>query len=82
MSSASGKSFVQAIDSLDQIVKILFCLPVLNLVYAIYRIAKGVDTDDMVMVIVGVIWIFLGTCLTWLIDLICTVCYGEPKFFA
>ena len=33
--------FVSAMDGLSKIVKIILCLPFLNIIWAIYRIVKG-----------------------------------------
>jgi len=70
---AGKNGFVSMTDNFPTWLKIIFCLPVLNLWYAIYRIVKGCSTNSPLMIIVGVIWIIVGTCLTWLIDLLCTI---------
>lgn len=59
--------FRKMIDSLPFIVRVLLALPAIDgIVYGIYRICRG----DLPNVILGVIWIFAGTVLTWILDLI------------
>lgn len=59
--------FRKWMDSLPLIVKILLALPGIDgIVYGIYRICRG----DMPNVILGIIWIFAGTVLTWILDII------------
>ncbi len=79
---ANKNGFVAAMDGLPWLVKILLCIPVFDIVWAVYRIVKGVSKKDTLMVIVGILWIIPGAVFCWLIDLICTLVFGRPKFFA
>ena len=57
------KAYVKFMDGLPFIGKVILALPGLDgLFWGIYRIAKG-------KLILGLIWIFLGTVITWIIDL-------------
>ena len=61
------KEFRKFIDSLPLILRIILALPLLDgIVYGIYRICKG-NTPN---VILGIIWIFAGTAITWVVDLV------------
>lgn len=61
------KEFRKFIDSLPLILRIILALPLLDgIVYGIYRICKG-NTPN---VILGIIWIFAGTAITWIVDLV------------
>ena len=75
---AKKNGLVAAIDNLPSIVKLLLCLPVLNIVWAIYRIVKGVTANDIVVLIVGIIWIIGAVSIGWLIDLIGIIVKGHP----
>lgn len=74
--------FVSAIDGLPWVVKIILCIPILNWVYGIYRIVKGISTNNTLMWIVGILWIIPGSVICWLIDLICTIVYKKPTVLA
>ena len=76
------KGFIKAIDNLPWIVKLLLCLPVVDIVWAIYRIVKGAATGNILMLIVGILWIVIGGTVLWLVDLICILLYGRIKLFA
>ncbi|MBQ9713946.1 MAG: hypothetical protein IJV83_01340 [Clostridia bacterium] len=55
------------LNSLPLIVKIILALPVLDgIFYGIYRICSGKVPN----IILGIIWIFAGTFITWLLDII------------
>lgn len=79
---AGKNGFVGAMDNLPWIVKLILCIPALNIVWAIYRIVKGVTTHDVLTLVFGILWIVPGSVFCWIIDLISTIAYGRPKFFA
>ena len=70
------KDYIKFIDSLPFILKLIFAFPVLDgLFYGIYRIAKG-------KVILGLIWIFVGATIFWIIDIYSILVHGKVKYFA
>lgn len=72
------KEFLKAIDNLPKIAKIILCLPVIDIIWAIYRIVKGIDSNNTLLLVVGIVWIFFGTTITWVVDLITTILNGKP----
>lgn len=76
------KGFIKWMDNAPFILKIIFSLPGINIIYGIYRIVKGLDKGNMVMLIVGILWIFLGAVAFWLIDLISVIIFKKPVLFA
>lgn len=73
------KDLIKMIDNLPVIIKIILCLPALDIVWAIYRIIKGVVRNDGVGIIIGIIWILGGCTITWVWDLVTTILYKHPK---
>lgn len=73
------KELIKAIDNLPLIAKIILCLPFLDIVWAIYRIVKGVANNDLLLVVIGIIWVFGGCTITWVWDLVTTLLYKHPK---
>ncbi|XMB71570.1 hypothetical protein RJI07_05485 [Mycoplasmatota bacterium WC30] len=68
------KEYIKFIDGLPKILKIILALPALDgIFYGIYRIAKG-------RVIIGIIWIFVGAFILWIIDIYHLVTTGKVKF--
>ena len=72
------KEFLSAIDNLPKIAKIILCLPVIDIIWAIYRIVKGIDTSNTVLIVVGILWIVFGSTITWVADLIGTILNDKP----
>lgn len=67
------KDLLKAIDDLPWIVKIILCIPALDIVWSIYRIIKGIEEKNTVTLIIGIIWIIGAVSIGWLIDLITTI---------
>ena len=79
---AGKNGFVGAMDNLSLLVKVILCLPLLDIVWAVYRIVKGMTTNNLGMLVFGILWIIPGSVICWLVDIISTLIYGAPKFFA
>ena len=60
------KELCKALDNLPKIVKILLCLPVLDIVWAIYRIGEAVANKNVIHLILGILWIFFGATIGWM----------------
>lgn len=73
------KELIKAIDNLPLIAKIILCLPFLDIVWAVYRIIKGITNEDNVLIIAGIVWIIGGCTITWVWDLVTTLLYKHPK---
>ncbi len=76
------KDVVKAFDNLPWALKIILCLPVLDIAWAIYRICKGAENKNILMIVVGVLWIIFGCVITWLVDLVCTIIWKKPTVVA
>ena len=67
------QSFIKAIDGLPLIAKIILCLFGLDIVWAVYRIVKGIDKKDNFLLIVGIIWLIGAISVAWIIDLVTVI---------
>jgi len=76
------KNFIKSMDNLPWVLKIILSLPVLDLIWAIYRIMKGIDEKNTLKIIMGVLWIVIGTTIFWVADLICSIFFKRPILFA
>lgn len=81
MAKKSG-GFVAWVDGAPWIVKLILCIPAINIVLGFYRIVKGLKCKNNLMVVVGILWIVPGCAFAWLIDLVSTIIYGKAKFIA
>ena len=76
------KNFINSMNNLPWLVKILLCLPVLDLIWGIYRLIKGISENNVLRIIIGIIWIFAGATILWIIDLVCTIIFKQPTLLA
>ncbi len=72
------KDLLKAIDNLPLWVKIIFCIPMLDIIWAIYRILKGATEQNTVLLVVGILCIVPGATFVWVVDLVTTILYGKP----
>ena len=70
---------IKAVDNLPWIVKLILCIPALDIVWAIYRIVKGVSQKNGMLILIGIIWVIGGCTITWIWDLVTTLLYKHPK---
>ncbi|MBR6050997.1 MAG: hypothetical protein IKP68_07315 [Clostridia bacterium] len=74
------KSFIKAIDELPLIVKIILCIPALDIVWNIYKLCKSIDKGNVFGIVVAVILFFFAP-FVWLIDLITLLVKGNVWWF-
>lgn len=61
---------LKAVDELPLIVKIILCIPCVDIFYGICRVVKGVVKNDVVWIILGVLTVFPGAFFIWILDLV------------
>lgn len=76
------KQFIKTMDDLPWILKILLALPGLDIIWGIYRLVKGVHKNDNVLIVAGIVWIFAGWAILWIIDLFTIVMYNKVTVLA
>ncbi len=77
------KDLVKAFDNLPWIVKLILALPGIDgIAWGIYRIAKGISTNDGIMIIAGIVWLLVGWAILWIIDIITLILYKDVTVFA
>ena len=57
-------------DDLPLILKIIFALPMLDIVWSVYRIVRSVNNNSIFGIVLGVIILIIGIPFLWLIDII------------
>ena len=77
------KEIVKAFDEFPWIIKLILAFPFIDgIAYGIYRIAKGIDRNDMTILIAGIVWVAFGWIILWIIDLISVIFRGKVTVFA
>ena len=71
------KEFLKAIDELPDIVKLILCIPVLDIVWNIYRLVKSLDANNSTGIILSVVMLIVGIPFMWAVDLVCMLMYKK-----
>ena len=71
------KDIIKAVDNLPLIVKIIFALPGLAVVWAIYRLLRSLEKKNTLGIVLAIVLIFAGPTFFWVIDLICLLLNGK-----
>ena len=70
------KNFIKAMDELSFIVKLILCIPMLDIVWTVYRLIKSLDAKNTAGIVVSIIMFFCAP-FVWLVDLICLFASGS-----
>ncbi|MDY0338314.1 MAG: hypothetical protein WC245_08340 [Bacteroidales bacterium] len=77
------KEFVKAIDGLPWIVKLILALPGIDgFAWGIYRLVKGISSNNMTLIIAGIVWILVGWAILWILDIFTLVTQKNVTIFA
>ncbi|MDD4103790.1 MAG: hypothetical protein PHU89_02130 [Bacilli bacterium] len=71
------KSFVKWMDGLPLIVKIIFAIPLLDILWVLYRLARSVAGKKTLGTVLAVVLIIVGIPFLWLLDIITLVFLGK-----
>lgn len=76
-------AFVKWMDSQSKLVKILFCLPVIDILWGVYRILKEtcVKQINAVRLVLAIAWVIWAGFIGWLLDLVCIILFDHICWF-
>ena len=69
------KDFINSLDSMPLLVKIILAIPALDIVWSIYRIVSAVYKKDMVALIVSIVLLLIP--ITWIFDIVMILLTGS-----
>lgn len=71
------KKFVRTMNSLPPILKFILCLPVLDIVWSVARVCNGLAKHSLLYTVVGILTIFPGVAIMWLVDFLLILFRGK-----
>lgn len=74
------KDFIKAMDDLPFIVKVILCIPALDIIWTVYRLIRSLDAKNTAGIVVSII-MFFGFAFMWIIDLICVIVNKKVWWF-
>ena len=72
------KGMVKWFENAPIWLKIIFALPGLDIIWAIFRIVKGAAYGKLGLVLIGIVWIILGWAALWIIDIVSIIIKKHP----
>jgi hypothetical protein len=66
-------SFIKWMNGQTRLVKILFCLPVIDILWGVYRLLGAIKNKNMVHLILAIVWIACGPWFGWILDLVSVI---------
>ncbi len=76
------KGFVKTLNNLPLLFKLLLCIPVVDIVYSIGRVANGIAKKDILTTVLGILTIFPGAAFMWAVDLVLILLRGKAFLLA
>lgn len=73
----SIKNLIKTIDDLPQIIKLILCIPAVDLVWGLYRLFRSIAANNMVNIIINVVILLVGIPFFWIVDLVCLLLNGK-----
>ncbi|MBO5285878.1 MAG: hypothetical protein J6B16_03160 [Clostridia bacterium] len=70
--------FVAWMDNLPKILKIIFCIPFLDVIWSVYRIIKHVTQFNLIRLIISIIMVIGSFSIGWILDLIWVILFDKP----
>lgn len=71
------KGFIVAMEKLPLLVKVILAIPMLDIIWVVYRIVRSIDKQSTFGILLGVLLIFIGIPFLWLIDIITILVTGN-----
>lgn len=75
------KDIIKFVDGLDDIFKLILCIPVLNIVFSVYKLCRSIESENPLWIVLGVLTIFPGASFMWLVDLVCLLVNKKVFWF-
>lgn len=70
-------NLIKTFDDLPLIVKVILCIPMLDIVWSVYKICRSVDKSNVLGIVLGILTIFPGAFFIWIIDLVTLLINGK-----
>ena len=74
------KDLIKEMDNLPWLVKLILCIPALDIVWTVYRLLRSLDAKNTLGIVISII-LFVCAPFVWLIDLICVILKKQVWWF-
>ena len=71
------KNFIKTMEDFPLFVKIVLAIPMLDIIWVVYRLCRSIDKQSTVGMILAVLLIIIGIPFLWLVDIITILVNGN-----
>ncbi len=71
------KELIAQVNGLPLIIKIILCIPCIEIFYGICRIIQGVNKNDVIWIVLGILTIVPGAFFMWILDVVWVLMFGH-----
>ena len=76
------KNYCKWMDGHSRLVKIIFCIWILDIFWAVYRIGRAAAAKNWLHMVLGILWVLFAGFLGWVLDLIWILLNNRIFWFA
>lgn len=74
------KDLIKALDNLSWVVKLILCIPLLDVVWTVYRLLRSLEAKNVLGIVLSIVLFFFAP-FVWLVDLICVILNKQVWWF-
>lgn len=74
------KDLIKALDNLSWVVKLILCIPLLDVVWTVYRLLRSLEAKNALGIVLSIVLFFFAP-FVWLVDLICVILNKQVWWF-
>lgn len=71
------KELIKALDNLPFVVKLILCIPLLDIVWSVYKLCRSITKSNVLGIVLAILTIVPGAAFIWIIDLLTLVLTGK-----
>ena len=75
------RDFIKWMEEQPRLIRIILCIFVLDISWAVYRIGRAVVNKNWLHMVLGIIWVFVGGSIAWILDLIWMILFDHIFWF-
>ena len=75
------RDYIKWMEEQPRLLRIILCIFVLDISWAVYRIGRAVVNKNWLHMVLGIIWVFVGGSVAWILDLIWMILFDHIFWF-
>lgn len=73
--------FIKWMDNRSRLVKILFCLPIIDIIWGVYRVLGAIKNKNWFHLVLAIVWLVIAGFVGWVLDLVCIILFNHICWF-